>query len=65
MIATIRADLTEVLAEINGSRGLPADYGLEDFLEKSIESLMARPAIREKLLKSRSGPDAAEQRLTA
>jgi hypothetical protein len=65
MIDTIRADLTEVLAEINESRGLPANYGLEDFLRKSLESLMARPAIREKLLMSRSGPDDAGQRLTA
>lgn len=65
MLATIRADLAELLAAINAERGLPPDYGLERFLDKSIQALMARPRIRDKLLKSRSGPADAGQRLSA
>jgi len=65
MMATIKADLTELLAQINQERGLPANHGLERFLRGSLRALMARPDIREKLLTIRLSRDDAELRPSA
>jgi hypothetical protein len=65
MVSELRADLTDLLADWNRARGLPLDHGLADFLDRSVGILMARPAIRAKLLAATAAPAASGTRLSA